>query len=101
MTRVVQHSVGVEEIAPSRPPPQTSALKPLLPHRDKFSVEVPARVRLQDAVQEHVPDVHIHINRVELTAVTAPPPPRRSHPAQTKKPMSLDEYLQRRNGKWR
>jgi hypothetical protein len=101
VTRVVPRSADVEEVAPSRSPPQMGALKPLLPHRSKFSVEVPVGVRPQDAVQEHVPDVHIHINRVELTAVTAPPLPRRTNPAQGKKPMSLDEYLQRRNGKVR
>ena len=43
------------------------------------------------------PDVHIHIGRIELTAVSEPPaPPRSSKPA--KKPMSLDEYLQHRSG---
>lgn len=46
------------------------------------------------------PDVHIHIGRVELTAV-APPPPVRRESASTKKPMSLDEYLRRRGGRER
>lgn len=44
-----------------------------------------------------VPDVHIHIGRVELTAVTAPPPRRERAPAPNNR-MSLDEYLRRRNG---
>jgi hypothetical protein len=43
------------------------------------------------------PDVHIHIGRIELTAVTPCEQPRREH-ARGKKPMSLDEYLQRRSG---
>lgn len=42
-------------------------------------------------------DVYIHIGRIELTAVSKPAPPRRS-PQPAKKPMSLDEYLQRRGG---
>jgi hypothetical protein len=41
------------------------------------------------------PEVYIHIGRIELTAVSPPAAPRRES-ASTKKPMSLDEYLQRR-----
>lgn len=44
------------------------------------------------------PDVHIHIGRVELTALQAPAPrpaPRREE----KKPMSLEEYLRQRDGR--
>ena len=37
-----------------------------------------------------MPDVHIHIGRVELTAVTAPPPRRERAPAPNNR-MSLDE----------
>lgn len=44
---------------------------------------------------EAIPDVHIHIGRVELTAV-APAERNRRTPAPDKKPMSLDEYLDRR-----
>jgi hypothetical protein len=45
---------------------------------------------------EVAPDVHIHIGRVELTALT--PPARREPASMAKKPMSLDDYLRRRNG---
>src|SRR5262249_19285127 len=45
-----------------------------------------------------VPDVHIHIGRVELTALMAPEKPRRQTAATVKQPMSLDEYLRRRSG---
>lgn len=42
-------------------------------------------------------DVHIHIGRVELTAITpASTPARREPAAAAKKPMSLDEYLRQR-----
>jgi hypothetical protein len=47
---------------------------------------------------EHAPDVHIHIGRVELNAVMAPAASHRAPPANGKKPMSLDEYLRRRDG---
>ena len=50
--------------------------------------------------QESTPDVHIHIGRIELTAVTTPAPPQRQ-PAAAKAAMPLDEYLQRRNGRRR
>jgi hypothetical protein len=42
----------------------------------------------------HTPDVHIHIGRVQLTALTPPAPPRRE-PAV--KRGSLDDYLRRSN----
>ena len=45
-----------------------------------------------------VPDVHIHIGRLELTALTAPPAARRERTTGGHKPMSLDEYLRRRDG---
>lgn len=54
------------------------------------------RIRRADA--ETAPEVHIHIGRIELTAVAPPKPPRRESAA-ARKPMSLDEYLQHRNRK--
>jgi hypothetical protein len=45
------------------------------------------------------PDVHIHIGRVELTAITPAAPARRESAANSKKPMSLEEYLRRRSGR--
>jgi hypothetical protein len=42
----------------------------------------------------YTPDVHIHIGRVELTALTPPAPPRREPAA---KRGSLDDYLRRSN----
>jgi hypothetical protein len=40
-------------------------------------------------------EIHVTIGRVELTAVTAPSAPKRTSSA-ARKPMSLEEYLQRR-----
>jgi hypothetical protein len=56
-------------------------------------VSSPLRERSRPPVDAaRLPDVHIHIGRIELAAV-APPPPRRESAAA--KPTSLDEYLQR------
>jgi hypothetical protein len=45
------------------------------------------------------PDVHIHIGRIEISAMAAPPPAPRKPPAKAgKPPMPLDEYLRRRDG---
>jgi hypothetical protein len=61
--------------------------------------EVSARAREPNAREPAAPDVHIHINRVELTALAAPAPSRRPSAAQANKPMSLDQYLQQRKRK--
>jgi hypothetical protein len=42
-------------------------------------------------------DVHIHIGRVELTAVAPAAPGRREPATGAKKPMSLDDYLRQRS----
>jgi hypothetical protein len=47
-----------------------------------------------------LPDVHIHIGRIELTAVTPAPVPRRQ-PQARRPAMPLDEYLRRRDGRAR
>lgn len=44
------------------------------------------------------PEVHIHIGRIELTAV-APPKQERKETASARKPLSLDEYLRHRDGR--
>jgi len=41
-------------------------------------------------------EVHIHIGRIEVTAVPEAPPPRR-RPAKKQAPMSLDAYLAARS----
>jgi hypothetical protein len=45
---------------------------------------------------EEATEVHIHIGRIDVTAVHEAPPPRRK-PAATPAPMSLDTYLTRRS----
>jgi hypothetical protein len=71
------------------------------PHRDSAATQ-PSRTgpagRAPINAAPAVPDVHIHIGRVELTAIQAQtqrPAPRREE----KKPMSLEEYLRQRDGR--
>lgn len=47
-------------------------------------------------VANEAAEVHIHIGRIDVTAVHAAPPPHRKQ-APTQAPMSLDTYLARRN----
>lgn len=77
------------EKTPSR---QTSTALTQAPRPHSRS-EIATRRPSADA--EPAPEVHIHIGRIELTAVSPSTAPRRES-APTKKPMSLDEYLQRR-----
>jgi hypothetical protein len=50
------------------------------------------------ATVEETTEVHVSIGRIEVTAVHEAPPPRRPAP-KANKPMSLDEYLARREGR--
>jgi hypothetical protein len=72
----------------------TAAIRPSLPPRAAAATREAAATE----PSAPVPDVHIHIGRLELTAVTAPAPPRRERTASSHKPMSLEEYLRRRDG---
>src|SRR4029077_1150590 len=58
-----------------------------------------SRISRQRTMTEHAPDVHIHIGRVELSAVMAPAAAQRKSSSNGKKPMSLDDYLRRRDGR--
>jgi hypothetical protein len=69
---------GRERLAPLRPPPRAERER-------RAEILAPA------------PDVHIHIGRVELTALAPPVPSRRETASAARKPMSLDEYLRKRN----
>jgi hypothetical protein len=69
---------GRERLAPLRPPPRAERER-------RAEILAPA------------PDVHIHIGRVELTALAPPVASRRETASAARKPMSLDEYLRKRN----
>jgi hypothetical protein len=77
--------------APRRTESTASLIRPAMPPR-----AAPARDAADVGRPAPVPDVHIHIGRIELTAVTAPAP-RRERAAAPNNSMSLDEYLRRRN----
>jgi hypothetical protein len=78
---------------------QDATPKPARRRNDPARFDVPVRTRELIPREHTTPDVHIHIGRVELTAVTAPAPARRATVPQAKQPMSLDEYLQQRKRK--
>ena len=87
--------VGVSSREATRTP-ATSAVPrlPALIAANARKSDPAPRVAAAEAPQ---PDVHIHIGRIELTAVPERAP---SRPARTsKKPMTLDEYLQGRGGR--
>lgn len=105
-----QVSAGREEIAAiPRDTQGDSAPAPLLPSRvhDPRGPAHPAARRdsgaqlraSSDASAAAVPDVHIHIGRVELTALTAPAEPRRKPARTAAATMSLDDYLRGRSGR--
>ena len=88
------HAQTLPDIAPPRRAELTaSPIRPAMPAR----AAGPARDAAHLERPAPIPDVHIHIGRIELTAVTAPPP-RRERAAAPNNTMSLDEYLRRRNG---
>jgi hypothetical protein len=82
---------------------ETSARRPRLePRTDVRRPFKEGDTNTRDAVQpaadrNNLPDVHIHIGRIELTAVTAPSSAPKA--PRGKPPMSLDEYLDRRGRK--
>lgn len=55
-----------------------------------------AELRGLPATAVAAPEVHIHIGRVELTALTAPAEPRRKPARTAAATMSLDDYLRGR-----
>lgn len=55
-------------------------------------------IRAWQSQLEETTEVHVSIGRIEVTAVHESPPPKRQAPP-TAKPMTLDEYLTRRQGK--
>lgn len=80
---------ALRPLATARPPPAASLLHPINPLRPPLRPQAAAAG----------PDIHVHIGRVEVTAVHPPTErPRRNPPSQPQ-PMSLDEYLARRQGK--
>jgi len=64
-------------------------------HVPKCARSRPASPSKKSAASGATHDVHIHIGRVELAAISAPAPAKRAA-SSDKRPMSLNEYLQHR-----
>ncbi|AGA89621.1 hypothetical protein Thimo_0782 [Thioflavicoccus mobilis 8321] len=86
---------------PSRSP---EAPQPLLPvqagRRSPIAAERGASAAIaleQGSADAATPEVHVHIGRIEVTAVQEPAPARRA-PRRAAPTMSLDDYLARRRG---
>ena len=114
---VISASERTAAVADVRPTPAPSPAVPLRtdtnPQREHRSanailIATTPRVRFSTERREsvadplaagadHAPEVHIHIGRIELTAISPSAPSKRDR--ESKKPMSLDEYLSRRGGK--
>lgn len=78
--------------SPLRPVPvATTWPSPMVAHPDLEPRTAPMEI-------DSAPEVHIHIGRIELTAVTQPAQGKREA-AVARKPMSLDEYLRQRGSK--
>ena len=97
---------GIEHAAPQRPIMDPEPPKALFPQaaanagsNPRGAVTFRPANRPQAAPSEAKAEVHVHIGRIEVTAVhrSAEPPPR--NPPSRPQPMSLNEYLARRGGR--
>lgn len=78
--------------------PPTSPEAPR-PRAGQISAALPARPQFPGPAVEETTEVHVSIGRIEITAVHEAPPSRPAPRAgKGNKPMSLDEYLARRQG---
>ncbi len=85
--------------APSRvPEPLLPALESRPEPASGASAElaVPEPVPREHAFDQQANEVHVHIGRVEVTAVSEAPPPPRKRSESHRQPMSLDDYLAKR-----
>lgn len=85
------HHTAVNTLVTLSPPPEVQSTAKATPKRArKVNVPAPQPAALRE------PDVHITIGRLEVRAPAAPSPAPARRPAAV--PMSLDQYLNRRNG---
>lgn len=96
--RPSQHHDAHEQRTPAPEGRRDANVPSRTPASQAARLDVARRREPEAAVAPAVPDVHIHIGRVELTALQ-PPPPRPAPRREEKKPMSLDEYLKQRDGR--
>lgn len=82
------------------PPPLIPAFHPALDLPSTHSVARPAAPRPSSNPARHTPEtapdeIHVHIGRIEVTAVSEAPKPK-ARAARGQPPMSLDDYLAKR-----
>lgn len=94
-TRSLLAALGLAAPAPLLPLGPGEASEPAHATNRKELPDTRRAVSLTAATQ--VPDVHIHIGRVELTALSAPTEARRKPARAAATTMSLDDYLRGRN----
>jgi hypothetical protein len=87
-------SIPVDAPAPRRNEPQPTRLLPLTATRPPRTVASSLPAQRSGATDDST-EVHIHIGRIDVTAVHEPPPRRRA-PTAANAPMSLDAYLAKR-----
>jgi len=76
-------------------------LNPSAPALRSVGIPIAPTLTRQDragALIEETTEVHVSIGRIEVSAVHEAPAPRRRPEPQANKPMSLDDYLARRQG---
>ena len=85
--------LAAEPVATSGIPAVELAVGPLRPSADKKDARA---VRNSAALDRQTDEIQIHIGRIEVTAVHPPAP---KAPKARDKEISLDAYLQRRDGR--
>ncbi len=80
------------ELSRAEPPHAVPSPPPRVP-----AMPVPARGRNRSTGAEETTEVHVHIGRIEVTALQQTPAPRKP-PRSGRAPLSLDDYLARRRG---
>jgi hypothetical protein len=98
---VTGEAPGATATPSSAPVPRPALAAPPRPATPREPPQRGGDATPEVAAADGTPTTTIHIGRVELTAIAPPPPARRPPAAAVRAPMSLDEYLRRRDAKSR
>jgi len=94
-TAAIVASPAVRELVPMPPRPPNRRPTTVSTRTLRATTRPKSTIPNRKSIATSAPEVHIHIGRIELTAVPSPSAPKRES-APAKKPMTLDEYLQQR-----
>lgn len=86
-----------DDIAPQRPAPERATLMPARPAASVDHMAADAHARSAADAPDTPPEVHITIGRLEINPPPRPPPPPAPRP-RGPAPLSLGDYLARRQG---